>query len=108
MGPALLFFSDGVPGKFVERIPDRPEHLVDVSDAIRRAPPWRQPRDAVMLINHEVKFWLGAVPAPGCDDGAADATATHDVNAIDHCGRATARKDVREPVNFVSSLGQRG
>ena len=80
MGPALLELADIAPGFLVEGVPNGAEDLVNISHATSAAPPGSVPRDAVVLIDDQIKPWHGTDPVAGLKDRGPHATAAHDLN----------------------------
>src|SRR2546423_12973511 len=68
---------------WIKRFPNRPEHLMHVSDTICPRPPRSEPGDSMMLVHHEVEPLLPAVPAHRSKDRFATATAANNVNPVD-------------------------
>ena len=107
MRPAFLCFSNGVFGKFVKRIPDRPQNFVDESHSVGPAPPGRQPGNPVVLIDHQIKFRLRAIPPASFNDRTANSAPAHDVDAADACRACGPGKRVRKPKYLVPARDQR-
>src|SRR5688572_122976 len=101
MGPALLRFADPVQGPAIKSVPDWSEDFVQIRDAIRPAPPGRIPRNAVNLVDHQIEFWLGAIPTSRGENRRAFVTAAQNADAFYFCFlRARAGKIIGEPKHF--------
>jgi len=79
---------------------------VDVSNAICLTPPWRKPRNPVMLVNHKIEWLLLAVPALGPHDGFTASSSTYNLNSIDNLFWCASRELIGKPKHFVAPFLQ--
>src|SRR5262245_62124456 len=101
MCPALLPLANDIPWPRVKSIPYRPQYLVQIGHYVRAGPPRRIPRNAVMLVNHQVEPGLVTIPLPGFENRHALATCTEDSYAINLFSRGAPGKRVRKPEHFM-------
>lgn len=107
VGPAFLGATNPIQRKSVERIPDRAEHFMNKCDAVRPAPPRGEPRNAMVLVNDEIKPGLRTAPPASVKNRSSFPAAADDLNAVNRGGGRTAGESVCKPVDLVTALRER-
>src|SRR5690242_8342182 len=77
---------------------------MDVSNAISFRPPRSKPGNPVMLVNDKVERFLLAVPSPRHQHGFTAATPANNLYSAYDFRAFTARKLIRKPKDFVTTL----
>src|SRR5438045_1748401 len=74
---------------------------------MRAAPPRGEPRDPMVLIDHQIKLGLLAIPSPRGQNGTAISPPANDFDAVAFVSFPCVRKTIREPINLMPPLDQR-
>src|SRR5579862_401599 len=106
MRPAFLPASHGADRPGIKCIPDRSQNFVDIGYTTGLAPPGRIPGNPMMLVNHQIKARLMAIPLNRFDDCRTFATTANNLDAFDNIITASAREITGKPIYFVPALHQ--
>src|SRR4051812_18656637 len=74
---------------------------------MRTAPPRCEPRDPMVLVDHQIKLRLLPVPGPRGQNGTAIPAPANDFDAVAFVSLPCARESIREPINLMTPLNQR-
>ena len=105
--PPFLRPANDTPWPRIKRVPDRPQHLVDVGHAVRFAPPRRIPRNPVMLVDHQIKTRLLPIPTDSLENRRALATTTDDFDSFKGLFAFCAGEIIGKPICLMAAFHQR-
>ena len=104
MSPALLPSAKGADGPGIKRAPDWAKDFMDVRNISRLAPPRSEPRDAVVLVNNQIKGRLRAIPLDCFENRHAASSAANDANSANTFLLAATLELIGKPVHLVATL----
>src|SRR4051794_22068541 len=90
----------------MEYVPCRPQNFVNIRNGVGPAPPRGIPRNAVMLVNHQIKLWLPAIPLDGLQNGGPRTAAANDLYSFNSFFPGSAGEIVGEPKGFMAAPDQ--
>src|SRR5438067_11341948 len=107
MNAAFLPSANRADGPAIERIPDWPQNFMNVGDTVGFGPPWCKPGNAMVLIHHQIKGLLLAIPLDGFEHRLSATAPSYNLDAVDRfCGN-TAGVFIGKPIDLMPAFPQR-